>query len=105
MSSTEEDNVLQRQSRGAGFMESELESESVGGSIIRGEKEVTGSGDQDENEEAGVSAAGSKIRGFGEKDVDDDEAECPEETGSAHSDSSDARHELDYLANKKCKLF
>ena len=56
MSSTEEDNVIQHQSRGAGIVESEFETESFVESVVRGEKEATGSGEKDETEEARAGA-------------------------------------------------
>ena len=86
MSSTEEDNALLRQSQEVGVRESEVGEESVVESVIRGEERVSGSGNRDDSDEAGVAGSldGARQivtgvvtettgRGFGEKDVSEDE--------------------------------
>ena len=122
MSSTEEDNALLCHSREVGLKESEAEVESVVGSVIRGEEKVRGCDDRDGSDEASVTGSRDETgeavagtvtetvgRGFGEKDVTEDEIvetdgeSCPE-SGSYHSATSDNRHDIDYLANKKGKL-
>ena len=89
MYSTEEDSALLHRSREAELVESGEEVESV----VREGREVTTDGDKKEGGEAsdgGISAG----HGFGEKDSSGDEGPCSEE-----------RHDLDYLARKKGKLF
>ena len=122
MSSTEEDNALLCHSRDVGLKESEAEVESVVESVIRGEERVRGCDDNDDSDEASVTGCRDETgetvagivtettgRGFGEKDVTEDEIveadveSCPE-SGSYHSVTSDNRHDMDYLANKKGKL-
>ena len=122
MSSTEEDHAFLCQSQEVGLNESEAEVESVVESVIRGEERVHGSGDKDESDEASVAGSqdgtGEAVadivaettgRGFGEKDATEDEIvradveSCPE-SGSYHSATSDGRHDIDYLANKKGKF-
>ena len=122
MSSTEEDNALLCQSQEVGLKESEAEAESVVESVVRGEERVEDGGDKDENDEAGDAGHGDEVEetgeeeagglpvpGFGEKDVpsgdDDEEIGSCVATGSFHSATSDDRHEMDYLAKKKSKLF
>ena len=109
MSATEEDKVIQHQSRGAGKLESEFETESFVESVVRGEKEATGSGEKDETEEAGSGADVPKVCAFDAKNVDNDvdseDVERQAETGTLDSATSDDRHGLDYLANKKGNLF
>ena len=122
MSSTEEDNALLRQSQDVGVRESEIGDESVVESVVRGRDGVDDGGEEDGNIEAGDvdnqleseetggnEASDVVVPGFGEKDVlsDDDEEEIGScaVTGSFHSATSDDRHEIDYLANKKGKLF
>ena len=86
MSSTEEDNVLLRQSREVGVRDSEVDAESVVESVIRGEEKVDDSGGnvvsdeasvvggRDETGEAMPNAAVAKtVRGFGEKDGPEDD--------------------------------
>ena len=50
----------------------------------------------------------SSDSGSGEKDFNDDvdseDVECQAETGSLHSVTSDDRHDLAFIANKKCKF-
>ena len=118
MSSTEEDNALMRQSQEVVVRESEVGEESV----IRGEEIVSGGGNKDDSDEAGVTGsldgarnvvtsvvAETTRRGFGEKDVSEveiieaDVESCPE-SGSYHSATSDSRHDINYLANKRGKL-
>ena len=122
MSSTEEDNALLCHSREVGLKQSEAEVESVVESVIRGEERVRGCGDRDGSDEASVTGSRDETgeavtgivtetagRGFGEKDVTEDEIvetdgeSCPE-SESYHSATSDNRHDTDYLANKKGKL-
>ena len=122
MSSTEEHKALLRQSQEVGVRESEVGAESVVESVIRGEEIVSGGGNKDERDEAGVTGsldgarhvvtivvAETTGRGFGEKGVSEDEIieadveSCPE-SGSYHSATSDSRHDIDYLANKRGKL-
>ena len=122
MSSTEEDNALLRQSQEVGVRESEIREESVVESVVRGRDGVDDGGEEDGNNEAGdvdiqleseetggTEASDAVVPGFGEKDVlsDDDEEEIGScsVTGSFHSATSEDRHEIDYLANKKGKLF
>ena len=122
MSSTEEDNALLRQSQEVGVRESEVGEESVVESVVCGRDGVDDGGDEDGNIEAGDAGIQLESEGtggheagevvvpdFGEKDVlsDDDEEEIGRcaVTGSFHSATSDDRHEIDYLANKKGKLF
>ena len=72
------------------------------------EASVTGSRDETGEAVAGIvtETAG---RGFGEKDVTEDEIveadieSCPE-SEYYHSATSDNRHDIDYLADKKGKL-
>ena len=70
MCSTEEDDVILRRSRGGELLESEVEAESVVESVVRGEKDESGSGGV---EERGVAsgAAVSNLPGFGEKNSSD----------------------------------
>ena len=122
MSSTETDNALMRHSQEVGLKESEAEVELVVECVIRGEKKMDGSGDKDESDEASVAGsregtgeavadvvAETTERGFGEKEATEDDVveadveSCPE-SGSYHSATSDGRHDIDYLANKKGKL-
>ena len=122
MSSAEEDNALLRQSQEIGVRESEIGEESVVESVVRGRDGVDDGGEEDGNNEAGDvdnqleseetgghEASDTVVPGFGEKDVlsDDDEEEIGScaVTGSFHSATSEDRHEIDYLANKKGKLF
>ena len=122
MSSTEEDNALLRQSQEIGVREGEVGEESVVESVIRGEERVPVSGDRDDSDEASIAGsqngtrqavsgevAETTGRGFGEKDVSEDEIveaeveSCPE-SGYYHSATSDSRHDIEYLANKKGAL-
>ena len=106
MCSTEEDDVLCR--RGGELLESEVEAESVVESVVRGEKDESGSGGIEEGRVAS-GAAVSNLPGFGEKDssdsVCDDDIESCAKTGSFHSATSEDRHELDFLANQQGNLF
>ena len=68
MCSTEEDDVLCR--RGGELLESEVEAESVVESVVRGEKDESGSGGIEEGRVAS-GAAVSNLPGFGEKDSSD----------------------------------
>ena len=96
--------------------------ESVVESVIRGEERVPGSGVRDDSDEASIAGSQDGTRqavagvvtettgrGFGEKDVTEDEIveadveSCPE-SGSYHSATSTGRHDIEYLANKKGKL-
>ena len=122
MSSTEEDNALLRQSQEVGVRESEVGEESVVESVIRGGEIVSGGGNKDDSDEADVTGsldgarhivtgvvAETTGRRFGEKDVSEDEiveadVESYPESGSYHSATSDSRHDIDYLANKRGKL-
>ena len=122
MSSTEEDNALLRQSQEVGVRESEIGEESVVESVVRGRDGVDDGGEEEGNNEAGGvdnqlesgetcghEASDAVVPGFGEKDVlsDDDEEEIGScaVTGSFLSATSEDRHEIYYLANKKGKLF
>ena len=110
MCSTEEDSALLHRSREAELVESGAEVESVVESAVREGREVTVDGDKEESGEAsgGEVSAGD---GFGEKDSSGDEGpghsddESCLETGSYHSTCSEKRHDQDYLARKKGKLF
>ena len=109
-------------SQEVGLKESEAEVESVVGSVVRGEERDDSGGNgasddagivggQDETGEATPGAAvTTTVCGFGEKDVPEEDvieadAESCAETGSYHSATSDDRHDIDYLASKKGKLF
>ena len=123
MSSTEEDNVLLRQSQEVGVRDSEVDVESVVESVIRGEEKVDDSGGnvgsdkasvvggQHETGEAVANAlVATTVRGFGEKNAPEDDVieadvESCKETGSYHCATIDDRHDIDYLASKKGKLF
>ena len=102
--------------------DSEVDVESVVESVIRGEEKVGGSDARGESDEASVTCGrdgtgevvsdavvATTVRGFGEKDVLEDDVieayiESCTETGSYHSATSDDRHDIDYLASKKGKL-
>ena len=122
MSSTKEHNALLRQSQEVGVRESEVGEESVVESVVREKDGVDDGGDEDGNIEDGDAgnqfesegtdgqeAGKLLVPGFSEEDVltDDDEEEIGScvVTGAFHSATSDDRHEIDYLANKKGKLF
>ena len=108
---TEEDNALLRRSRAVGLMESEVEVESVVESVDHCGGGVSGTGDENEGGEANSCPKNlKKTCGFGEKDVTEQDVsetdvESCTETGSFHSVTSDDRHDIDYLASKKGKLF
>ena len=109
MSSTEEDGVLLPQSQKVALKESGAEVESIVESVVHGEERIVGAVGDESVEVVPIVTAGAGKRGFGKKDgpEDDPEAEggsCVE-TVSFHSATSDDRHDIDYLASKKGKLF
>ena len=104
MSSTEAENVVLSQSRAVGLKESEAEVESVVESVVQGERTVVAS-DEVESGEAGDAANDEPVGpGFGEKGSSSEDGESCAETESYHSATSDGRHDLNYLADKKGKL-
>ena len=104
MSSTEDENVVLSQSRAVGLKESEAEVESVVESVVQGERTVVAS-DEVEGGEAGDAANDEPVGlGFGEKGSSSEDGESCAETESYHSATSDGRHDLNYLADKKGKL-
>ena len=111
MCSTEEDSALLHRSREAELVESGAEVESVVESVVREGREVAVDDDKEESGEASGGGGVVTSHGFGEKDSSEDEGpghsddESYVETGSYHSTCSEERHDLDYLARKKGKLF
>ena len=122
MSSIEENNALLRQSQEVGVRESEIGEESVVESVVRGRDGVDDGGEEDGNIDAGDvdnqlksegtgghEASDAVVPGFGEKDVlsddDDEKIGSGAVTGSFYSATNEDRHEIDYFANKKGKLF
>ena len=108
MSSTEEDGVLLRQSQEVALKESEAEVESVVESVVQGEGRIVDAVEDESVEVVPVVTAGTGKRGFGEEDGSYEDPEVEDgscaETAFFHSDTSDDRHNIDYLASKKCKL-